>query len=396
MLRHAGAKATNASDLQNYSRTNAIHMDFTLVIPTKNRPRFLKRLLNYCEETFPVMEIIVADSSDEEHLAACQEVCSRVKKHTLNRQVFRSDLPFIEKLVAATKLVKTSCMALLADDDLLLPGALEEALYQLRNDSQVVCVQGCEVIFRPATSLGRPDRLLMDFHGGRSLDMPSAAQRLIALMGQYRPTVYGVRRTADFLADLQSIVPMQSQYMLVELAFASLDVVRGKIVRLHRVLTMRESHGQVAYRQHSDVTYWEKILFAPGFSARLESYLNIVATQLKACTDLSEEQSRETVRESLREFTCWHFTQGDFALHSSSSMKVKLKSTMKEKLKSMIFQAPVVGPLLQSAWLVPAKAYDRFRLTQNFGEALRQPDFRELVARIESDFGCRRGSSIFQ
>jgi glycosyltransferase domain-containing protein len=361
----------------------------TLVIPTRNRSAYLHRLLSFCEGSFPPISIIVADSSDSEESRINLTCCSQASMHRLRRLEYASEVPVLAKMIDAVRNVETPFMALCADDDFLLPGCLPEAVHILDSDPSTSCVQGLEVFFRSGASIGKPDRLLLDLHAGGSVLDETPTARMVRALSNYRASFYAIRRTQEFLEDSTKLNPLKDQYMLLELASASLDAIRGKIKRLPRVMSFRESHPQVAYRTHSEVTYWEKVIFSPAFSEVLQAYISIVGGSLESFQKTGVGDTSAKVRESLVAFSIWHFRR-----MASASQTCEQK--LPKKVREFVFEIPIVGGGARWIWLKLAKAYDMAKLSSRFGLALRHPDFLKLIECLEAEFGFRRGSAIIR
>ncbi|MEN3943132.1 TIGR00180 family glycosyltransferase [Prosthecobacter sp. SYSU 5D2] len=352
----------------------------TLVVPTRNRPGMLDRLLKYWEMSMPPLPIIVADSSEASPMAVNKALCAETKKHDISHHAFDGEIAFIEKVARAVELVRTPYMFLCADDDFLLPSPLAEFLANLEAAPDIVCVQGLSVFFRPAISVGYNDRLLLDVHSGYRLDQSTATERLNAHLGHYRALIYSLRRTSEFLEDVRLVVPLQDQLMLMELALGSLDAIRGKISRPEKVMTMIESHPGGAYHKHKKVTYWNQVIFAPDFSHWLGIYIQIIASQLERFSGLRGEAAEEEVRRSLVAFSQEHFTM----------------RAPKIDNKAKFFNLPVVGPVIKKAWLKAAKLYDYCRLMNKHGQALKAEDFRDLIKYLEKHIGYAPDKSIIR
>lgn len=339
----------------------------------------LKRLLTYCDESFPTTPLIVADSSDPEPLAENKVICESFRRQTVSYYSFPSEMRFIEKLAAAIKKVPTRFLAVCADDDFLLPGPVERAVLLLAQDPEVSCVQGVEAYFRPGTIVGQQRRLLVDVIQYPSIAEDHAPGRLQSHFGNYRSAIYGIRRTSDFADDVAVIGALQDQYMFMELAFAARDAIRGKIIRLNQIVKANEIHDDNAYKRHAAVTIWENVLFDPSFSMWLEVLLNITSPLLMDRSGLSVDESRDTIKCALREFTRWHYRSLEAGHVTQSKYWVLIKSAL--------FKLPVLGDRVRNVWLKAAKFYDRSPLRRRRKSAARSPDFVDLVARLERELG---------
>lgn len=96
------------------------HCQTTLLIPTHNRPNYLRRLLLFLENLNCRCPIRVYDSSDlnprTDNAAACRDF-----SYSLSLQYFHLNLGVIEKFVWALEQANTPFVVFCADDDFVVP-----------------------------------------------------------------------------------------------------------------------------------------------------------------------------------------------------------------------------------------------------------------------------------
>ncbi len=193
--------------------------DFTLVIPTYNRPQQLAALLRYLEGV--PWNIIVLDSS-----------YSRVEGHMqyANRTAYfyPSDTHPFDKMASGLQYVMTEYCGFCADDDLILPQAVPLCLETLRKNPWVSVVQGNAFSFLrkdgkfTLESILRLTDSVLD-------DAP--LMRVAKLMGNYRALTYGIYRTETLRKVLTEANKMESM-LGRELLAGALTTVEGAMVNL--------------------------------------------------------------------------------------------------------------------------------------------------------------------
>lgn len=208
---------------------------YTLVIPTYNRPVLLSDLL-YVLGTYGLdNKIYIADSSrqevQEENARLCREYGSRVTHFG-----FSESIEFVDKIAAVCAKVETPFIALCADDDILMPGVVEESVSFLEQHEDYVACHG-------------------DYYGcfyqddgtpGLRLDMkvtPIAdekpTERLLTLLMRYQYLFYSVCRTGIYrhmIGELRSLSPH-----FAELQSAISLVTAGKVHGLSKPHMVRNS-----------------------------------------------------------------------------------------------------------------------------------------------------------
>ncbi len=178
--------------------------DFTLIIPTHNRHKFLERLLNYYNSFDINFTIVILDSSD-----------TPFSNLPLNKNFLYKHCPnqgFMEKIYFSLKEIKTSFSALCADDDFMIPLGIENCCNFLRSNNDYASAQGRVVRFESLEStLYTPDEVQ-----ARSINFDNSIDRVTyGMVTNYTQTFYSIHRT-EFLksifSDARSI-----NYSLIEL-----------------------------------------------------------------------------------------------------------------------------------------------------------------------------------
>jgi len=201
--------------------------DFTLIIPTYNRPHLLAALLSYLETERADFQIIVLDSSRPEIVAANR---ARLAASSLDSKFAEfPDLNPTEKWHRGVGQVTTPFCALCADDDIVILETINRSLDVLRDNVAVAAVQGYSFSFLP-----RPDgdiELNNIVYFTPTIDDPSPLGRLNRLFQQYQAPTYSVFRTPTLqrvFDTLQSV----TETLARELLWSALTVVEGPLIRL--------------------------------------------------------------------------------------------------------------------------------------------------------------------
>ena len=113
--------------------------DLTLVIPVFDRPDYLKRQVAYWSK-HEVQIIIMDGSTTRASDLVLQEMTPRMR-------YFHSKMGFNQRLVEASKHVKTLYTVLLHDDEVYSVGGLSDCVRELETDSRIVGCQGRSMFF---------------------------------------------------------------------------------------------------------------------------------------------------------------------------------------------------------------------------------------------------------
>jgi len=107
-------------------------VNYTVFIPTKNRPTFIRKNLNYLSRTQFLGTVFILDSSDVDNANVITQMLSDYPKLNI---VYRHliGLPW-QVMKAAMPEVKTDYVSFIGDDDFLLPSAVDQAVSALDTD----------------------------------------------------------------------------------------------------------------------------------------------------------------------------------------------------------------------------------------------------------------------
>jgi glycosyltransferase domain-containing protein len=171
-------------------------LDFTLVIPTYNRPQLLVRLLRYCVGRFP--KILVLDSSNADTLAKNRSLINALGEEVELRE-YDTQICLTQKLLDGLRSVSTPYFSFCADDDIVFPRGVNKALEILRTNPQYVGVDGIYLNFQQGE---RRVNVGIEYSGsGIAAEHPVA--RVFHLLHRYESLFYGVFRTQDVLPVFQ-------------------------------------------------------------------------------------------------------------------------------------------------------------------------------------------------
>jgi glycosyltransferase domain-containing protein len=163
--------------------------NLTIIIPSNNRPFFLRRSINYWNNyNFPV---IIVDGSNDTQKKWMDENSNK------NIQYFHEKISFPQRLSLAGKLIKTKYAILLSDDEFYSVDALKTCVNFLESNNEYVAVNGRAVGF-----LNKNNKLLGEVvypeWAGRKLVEDDPIERMKLHMKDYANTL-GVSVTESTL-----------------------------------------------------------------------------------------------------------------------------------------------------------------------------------------------------
>jgi glycosyltransferase domain-containing protein len=239
-------------------------MKLTILVPTRNRPQFLARLLEYYSRVNILVDIYVGDASDEMAVASVnRDLCMNYQA-----RYFR-----IKKTVGATikdllEYVKTEFVTILPDDDILLPKAMNEIVTFLENNPEYHSANGRVVQVDLEGATGKIWDLgeypINGIYGNSSRSRLYEWRRVI-LFSIYHTSVY--KRLWSY-----SDVGLYDQAIHDEIIPNCISAVTGKTAQLENVYLIRQGHSNRFIGKG-----WNDWIKSPEFHDARKVYINAVS-----------------------------------------------------------------------------------------------------------------------
>ena len=215
----------------------------TIIIPTFNRPDRLRRLLHYYSNKQITNPFLILDSSNPVNKKINLETLNQIDLD-LRYEYFDVRTPF-EKFLLGMPFVLTEFCVFCADDDVLLPEAVDESVQFLRDHSDYSLCHGYYFNFSEDQNYS----LLSVDYTGKGIDGGNPLRRVYTLMSRFEATFYGVHRTRSFQAALAQTKKLEL-LLYKELVVAAWILVSGKSHRLPRFYCGRNTEAILSH------SYW--------------------------------------------------------------------------------------------------------------------------------------------
>lgn len=204
--------------------------NFTLVIPTYNRPAQLERLLNYLVREKADFSILILDSSASQFRSEVKQIVKNKSDISIRYLEFDETIKPFDKFYEGLCQVKTEFSQLCADDDFILVDGIKKCVAKLKSNSTASVVHGHYFSFLECEVQGGMDVTQIVYYSS-TIDSPRPLVRLKDLFNHYQALTYGVYRTSILVKILGSIKNVE-QILARELLASALAVVYGKAIRL--------------------------------------------------------------------------------------------------------------------------------------------------------------------
>jgi glycosyltransferase domain-containing protein len=249
---------------------------YTVLIPTRNRPDRLKRLLTYLSDKKETSKIIIADGSDPEALSINQQTISELKIGTLQHLIpaTQEQSQIFARIRTALSHVDTPLIAMIADDDFVLPDALREGSRFLAANPDFLAVTGQGV---GCTLDGTGKIIETSVYQQTDCRGNSAVERLRAYGSIGTSVFYQLRRTSYLhaLFDVVGDFTIPDDAPIFEAIDKLMSVASGKVAKLDRLFMVRELKSAISATSEVSLKGRLATVLAPNFPQNLSTMIAI-------------------------------------------------------------------------------------------------------------------------
>jgi len=272
----------------------------TLVIPTKNRPLFISRALQYYASAACKIPIIIGDSSDEKNFSQARRwietAASGLNVHHIRYSQSGSDRAKgwqqDRSIIELLNQVETPYAAFYADDDFAVANNLALAVDFLEANRDYSFVSGCAAAFslEGGGVYGQIDTA-WQYHQ-RTIDDADPARRLLSLFRDYPGVEYGVSRTNQLKHRWNKVFEAHVDNHTGEIVNGSLVVLQGKTKKLEHLFLVRQIHSQ---QTSNDMFDWvSNDLFPHNY----HTFQEVIGRELSLQDGMSVDSAQEVVKEA--------------------------------------------------------------------------------------------------
>jgi|Napbiome12C3dose_1001474.scaffolds.fasta_scaffold00008_81 glycosyltransferase domain-containing protein len=221
-----------------------------LVIPTYNRPHLLRRILEYYHQNGKDFNFIIADSSNSVNKTLNKDIINSYSDlNILYIDKFPQTIKQHDKFIKMVNYVKSKYCVFCADDDFIIPRAINEAVKFLEKNPDYSAAHGTHIGY----ALFKNFRLNKFFWLFRqtpySISSSDPIERVYQHLSNYSPVIWAVRRTDVVKTCYQEFGKIKfDPYVLPvfgELLPDMLTVVYGKVKDLNTFYAVRQYFGSI-------------------------------------------------------------------------------------------------------------------------------------------------------
>lgn len=264
----------------------------TIVIPTYNRPKHLKRSLNYWGRA-DYFNVIVADGSVERFGG---EIPSNANYFYDNKQ------RYVQRWIDGLKKVKTPYVAICAEDDFLSFNGLKTCIDFLNNHADYVSTQGHAIAFNIDERKNIRATMLNLKMIGHHIDGNTANERLNQLFSdEYIYQIYSVYRTEILRLAFEACIEQENGYYY-ELGAAIIPTIFGK----HKVLPIFYSAREYIFGSAGNVYEAPRFdILKPEGLIEYENWRDKIARILSETEGVSFDAALIVIEDIFKQYNAW-------------------------------------------------------------------------------------------
>ncbi len=281
----------------------------SIIIPTRNRPEYLRRVLSYFNEYGGDCNVIVADASSDKNKKRNEEIIFSFSNLNITQlSSHPSELRDLD-VYYAIKDVKEKYCVLCADDDFITANGINQSVDFLERNPDFTVAHGYYITFWLKTdNKGKRKFYWAPRYIHKSITFPDAKSRLAFHLSHilpYLPTLYGVHRT-DFLKMIfKEVTKFTNDTLFGELLSSMLTIIYGKMKHLDVLYAAREAAPKNV--SHPGI---KNLINAGTYDEKYARFKDCLATHLSKNSELDVEEAKRVIDSAMSVYLSTHLKKG--------------------------------------------------------------------------------------
>jgi glycosyltransferase domain-containing protein len=248
--------------------------DFALVMPTYEGTPFLRRTLDHLKSIAYPGLVVISDDSSGEHRAFAAAAPEAYPELWLEVHAYPHGTRFLPKLCATLERVPARYVMLCAQDDFVVPEALEQLVAALDADDTLAAIRGRVARFSLARSPdGGAARVELHRHPMREYLDADPARRVLDMVRDFAPALYSVHRRSRFLAALATAEARAPNVIFFQYLASCVTARQGGIGCLDLLYYVRQGHARSwAATLQRDYEHWPLLIASPDYSRHFGAF----------------------------------------------------------------------------------------------------------------------------
>lgn len=281
-----------------------------LIIPTYNRPKFLKRILDYYNSYKIDFNVIVADSSSPNNKKLNKKIVhSYSTLNILYIDKFPQNLSQHDKFAKMIKYARSKYVCFCADDDFIVPNGIKEALDFLEKNPDYSAAHGTYISFYTYKVFGSKKFWWRFLYFPHSISSPKPLNRFVSHLTNYNLITWAVQRTniAKICHKEFSKCKIDPYLLPVfgELLPDSLIAIYGKIKHLNTFYAARQAFSQILSSYPSLIDAKKKGVYKREY----KKFKNSLLDNLSNLDYFSKEKSALIIDEAMEKYINYSYQE---------------------------------------------------------------------------------------
>ena len=269
----------------------------TIIIPTYNRPMYLKRILSYYNEYAGNYKIIVADSSSNENKKLNEKIISSFSSIKISYINYPSDINMYHKIVDSINYVGTKYCILCADDDFVTPNGISQSVDFLEKNPDFAVAHGYYIRFHLKTDKkGKQQFCWIPIYLQKSNTSPDPKLRLYFNIAKFNPPFYAVHKTACLEMIFKESIKYNCDPRFDELLLSALPSIYGKMKRLNVFYAAREDIPTSAKHTYETL---EDYIKDGTYAEKYSKFRDCLVMHLSKMSQLDAKESKKVVDDAM-------------------------------------------------------------------------------------------------
>jgi glycosyltransferase domain-containing protein len=266
---------------------------FSVVVPTYQGTRFLRRALDYFRRQDYAGSIVLADNSSGEHreyVAACARDYPDLDLHV---HLYPADIRFLDKLVATLERIDSRFVMLHAHDDFMVPAAVERCTAFLAQHPEYSAARG-RVAMIALSSGGGSDRIQASLvpHPMRAYEQDDPVERVLDHIERYAAAFYSVHERRQLIESFSLTERSTKNVIFFQYLSSCVSAFRGKIRCLDELFYVRQGHHDSwsGSLRKGDYEHWPMLITSPDFSRYYGEFRSALCALIASETTLATSE----------------------------------------------------------------------------------------------------------
>ena len=333
----------------------------TILIPTHNRPAYLRRAAEFYSAVYlHGIRIHVVDSSDGDSALENARTAERFR-HVMDYRP-APNVAFYDKIEQALESLPSDFVVVSADDDFHNPTACVEAAEFLHNNPDFAVAHGRA--FSAHETAGHCD--LHPYHQN-GVVAATAAARMSWHLGHYCPTFYSVHRKQQTISNMRLARTHATEEKFGELLPSCASLVAGKSKLLDTPFMLRQG-GNQATSSDSRIP-WESYIAMERFARDYAAFAAALADEIARSDRVPAAEAEAAVDRASAVFL-QRFPSADFRSQAPERIRRFYPSRL-SKLRRALFGDRARQRTVQSTHVLPADRFSEAALGDTLRQAMR-------------------------